>query len=160
METQQSTTRRPDQLETTRYRECPQCELPYRQDLEFRAYDPPMGFCSLDCANAHYEQSKGAAISTATYSPTTSARIERDSAEWNHAWSELFAAPENAGHTVEADRNADDRWQYMGTHQYPSGNWFHEFRHRNHPAAGKRLYLNIPASAEFIPTIERPAPTW
>ena len=39
-------------------------------------------------------------------------------------------------------------WQYMGT-WFKDGSWFHNFRHRHHPATGERMYRNITARDDF-----------
>jgi hypothetical protein len=78
--------------------------------------------------------------------------VDRDSSEWEAMWQELanmalnrsFADPTECPCPVSGES-----WQYLGTFTGPDGCPIHEFRHRLHPATGRREYVHIPATPEF-----------
>lgn len=64
--------------------------------------------------------------------------VQRDSDEWNRMWAELASKNINSGDADCVHPETLESWQYMGTK-----NGVHSFRHRHHPATGKREYLEI-----------------
>lgn len=65
------------------------------------------------------------------------------SAEWDEAWASLgqvLAASDlgDGSDLAQEDPQSGEVWQYMGTYQ-----GFHEFRHRWHPKAGRRMYAKV-----------------
>lgn len=69
--------------------------------------------------------------------------VQRDSDEWNRMWTELASKNINTGDTECVHPETLESWQYMGTK-----NGAHSFRHRHHPATGKKEYLEIPAASK------------
>jgi len=75
------------------------------------------------------------------------------SREWTAAWRELVKL------TGDTDRMAEcplsgETWGYMCTFRR-GDSWVHEFRHRNHPALGRRWLLHVKASVGWSPEDER-----
>src|SRR4030095_3881017 len=87
--------------------------------------------------------------------------LERDSKEWHRAWNGLW----RQGVMLESgpvqftpedrDREPGEDWQYLGTSLQTALNgvryWRHDFRHRWHPVAKQRLYVQIPATVGWTP---------
>lgn len=76
--------------------------------------------------------------------------VPRDDPEWDAMWGTLGRMPYNrlqSQPTVCADEYGE-AWQYMGSYAH-DGSWVHEFRHRNHPATGRREVARIPATLSF-----------
>lgn len=67
---------------------------------------------------------------------------EPDSPQWVEAWLALKA---EFGDEACENRSNGEVWQYMGTFSY-GGTLHHEFRHRDFPGTGQRLYRRYPAS--------------
>ena len=71
--------------------------------------------------------------------------LERDSLEWEEAWSELSRDKINDGiadkMTAECSLTGEV-WQYMGSFQGKLGST-HQFRHRHHPSVNRRVVKNI-----------------
>lgn len=73
-----------------------------------------------------------------TTTTQTTKFIRRNGREWKRAWAALAA---EFGATSQPDELGIEDWQYMGT----TGGQ-HEFRHRNHPVHGGRVYWSTPAA--------------
>lgn len=71
------------------------------------------------------------------------------SPEWHYAWGFL------AGRTGDEDREAynprcRESWQYLGSF-LRGGRYWHEFRHRAHPADHSRRVVHVPAREDWSP---------
>lgn len=64
--------------------------------------------------------------------------VQRDSDEWERMWAELASKNINSGDSACVHPETLESWQYMGTK-----NGVHSFRHRHHPATGKREHVEI-----------------
>lgn len=76
--------------------------------------------------------------------------VPRDDPEWDAMWGTLGRMPYNRlqRQPTACEDEQGEAWQYMGSYAH-DGAWVHEFRHRNHPATGKREYARIPATLSF-----------
>jgi len=64
--------------------------------------------------------------------------LKPGSRAWAEAWKDLLTL---AGCVVARNQETGDRWEYVGTYK-----GHHEFRHKNHPQTGERLYARVPTS--------------
>jgi hypothetical protein len=76
--------------------------------------------------------------------------VDRFDHEWVAMWDTLARLPLNSLHSTPkvCEHKDGEVWQYMGSFAH-SGRWVHEFRHRCHPATGKREDVRIPSTLGF-----------
>jgi hypothetical protein len=67
--------------------------------------------------------------------------LKPGSKAWAEAWKGLLTL---AGCVVARSPETGDRWEYVGTYK-----GHHEFRHKNHPQVGDRLYARVAAESCF-----------
>lgn len=71
------------------------------------------------------------------------------SKEWRAAWQGL-AATSGDWDCTALDPQSGEVWQYMCS-VWRRGRWWHEFRHRWHPVARRRLVLLVLATESWAP---------
>jgi hypothetical protein len=72
--------------------------------------------------------------------------------EWHAAWRGLAAETGDKDQMAE-DPETHECWQY-GVTVWWRGRWFHEFRHRRHPALKDQATVRVPATAGWLPVAE------
>ena len=65
--------------------------------------------------------------------------LKPGSKPWAEAWKGLLTL---AGCVVARNPDTGDRWEYVGTYC-----GYHEFRHKNHPQTGNRVYARVPTDS-------------
>jgi hypothetical protein len=73
--------------------------------------------------------------------------LDTQSAEWERAWQVVHNTP--IAIKKPGPVQSLEHWMYMGTYRDDATSpWYHQFRHRFHPATAQRVIINVPCEDE------------